>query len=125
MLKTKKKYDCSTGCPIEATLDLIDGKWKGVVIHHLLGGTLRFNELHRRIPTATQRMLTRQLRELEESGLVARHVYAELPPRVEYSLTIEGRTLEPLIRSMHEWGLNRMQRIGLAPPVRSGIAVRL
>lgn len=66
MLKTKKRYDCAAGCPVEATLDLIDGKWKGVIIYHLLSGTLRFNEIRRKLPSATQRMLTRQLRELEE-----------------------------------------------------------
>ena len=110
MLKTKKRYDCAAGCPVEATLDLIGGKWKGVILHHLLEGTLRFNELRRRIPSCTQRMLTRQLRELEEAGLVHRHIFAQVPPRVDYSLTAEGRSLEPIVRAMHAWGQARIAR---------------
>ena len=89
MLKTKKRYDCAVGCPVEATLDLVGGKWKGVIVYHLLESTLRFNELRRRLPTATQRMLTRQLRELEECGLVHREMFPQVPPRVDYSLTEE------------------------------------
>lgn len=110
MLKTKKRYDCAVGCPVEATLDLVEGKWKGVIIYHLLKETLRFNELRRRIPKATQRMLTRQLRELEEAGLVRREVHAQVPPRVDYSLTPEGSSLEPLILAMHAWGADRIAR---------------
>ena len=110
MLKTRKKYDCAAGCPVELTLDLIGGKWKGVILYHLLSGTLRFNELRRRLPTATQRMLTRQLRELEEAGLVTRHIHAQVPPRVDYSLSPEGRSLEPIIRAMHAWGEARLER---------------
>ncbi|MBA4224290.1 helix-turn-helix domain-containing protein [Bosea sp. (in: a-proteobacteria)] len=111
MLKTKKRYDCAAGCPVEATLDLIDGKWKGVIIYHLLSGTLRFNEIRRKLPSATQRMLTRQLRELEESGLVLRTVYAQVPPRVDYALTEEGRSLEEIVRAMHAWGEHRLERL--------------
>src|ERR1700741_3938012 len=95
-----KSYDCALGCPVEATLDLIDGKWKGVVLYHLATGTLRFNELRRRLTGITQRMLTKQLRELEESGLIVRTVYAEVPPRVEYSLSKEGQTLLPVIHAL-------------------------
>lgn len=117
MLKTAKRYDCAVGCPVEATLDLIDGKWKAVIIYHLFGGALRFNELRRRIPKATQRMLTRQLRELEESGLVSRTVFPQVPPRVDYALTAEGRSLEPLVVAMHAWGQSRLDRgrLALAP----------
>jgi DNA-binding HxlR family transcriptional regulator len=89
---------------VEATLQLIDGKWKGVVLYHLLEGTLRFNEIRRKLPNVTQRMLTNQLRELEEDGFVARRVYAEVPPKVEYSLTARGRTLEPVIAALKAWG---------------------
>ncbi len=98
------RLDCSPGCSVEATLGLIDGKWKGVVLFHLLDGTLRFSEIRRKLPTVTQRMLTNQLRELEADGLVARKVFPEVPPRVEYSLTERGRSLRPVIMALKEWG---------------------
>lgn len=91
-------------CPVEATLELIGGKWKGMVLYYLLDGRMRFSELKRQIGCVTQRMLTKQLRELEESGLVNRIVYAEVPPRVEYELTEEGRSLEPILNVLKEWG---------------------
>jgi DNA-binding HxlR family transcriptional regulator len=100
------KYDCSTGCPVEATLELIGGKWKGLVLYHLLGGTLRFSELRRKTPSVTQRMLTRQLRELESAGLVVRTVHAEVPPRVEYRLSVDGESLRPVILALRDWGSN-------------------
>ncbi len=97
-------YD-GPGCPVEATLAVIGGKWKGIVLWHLLrDGTLRFNEIRRRVPNVTQRMLTTQLRELEASGIIHREVYREVPPRVEYSLSPRGRTLEPVIRALAAWG---------------------
>ncbi|WP_167858485.1 winged helix-turn-helix transcriptional regulator [Methylobacterium nonmethylotrophicum] len=111
MARTRhRSLDCSPGCAVEATLQLIDGKWKGVILYHLLDeapepeGALRFNALRRRMPNVTQRMLTNQLRELEADGLVHRTVYAEVPPRVEYRLTARGRTLEPVIRALKAWG---------------------
>ena len=82
----------------------IDGKWKDVVQSHLLGGTLRFNQIRRLLPSVTQRMLTDRLRELEADGLVARRVYAQVPPKVEYSLTERGRTLEPVLLALKAWG---------------------
>src|ERR1041384_1187552 len=86
------------GCPVESTLSFLDGKWKGVILHHLLeDGTLRFNELRRRIPSVTQRMLTKQLRELEEAGLLQRTVFPVVPPRVDYALTPLGLSLEPVV----------------------------
>ncbi|WP_043340621.1 winged helix-turn-helix transcriptional regulator [Belnapia moabensis] len=100
----RKRYDCAPGCPVEAALDLIDGKWKGVILYHLLDGTLRFNALRRKLGGVTQRMLVKQLRELEEAGLVVRTVFAEVPPRVEYSLTAEGRSLEPVLLALMRWG---------------------
>lgn len=97
------------GCSVEATLDVIGGKWKGVILFHLLEKTCRFNELRRLVPSVTQRVLTLQLRELEEDGVIHRKIYAEIPPRVEYSLTDFGRTLEPIILLMRDWG-NEYQR---------------
>ena len=95
---------CSPGCAVEATLRLIDGKWKGVILYHLLEGTLRFSEIRRRLASVTQRMLTNQLREMEADGLITRMVYAQVPPKVEYSLTERGRSLEPVIRALKIWG---------------------
>ncbi|MBM0744208.1 helix-turn-helix transcriptional regulator [Phormidium sp. CLA17] len=100
----KRYSDSRYGCAVEATLDVIGGRWKGVILFHLLAGTKRFNELHRQIEGCTQRMLTLQLRELEQDGVVNRKVYAEVPPKVEYSLTEFGRSLEPILLLMREWG---------------------
>ncbi|MEM8671250.1 MAG: helix-turn-helix domain-containing protein [Planctomycetota bacterium] len=91
-------------CPVEATLELIGGKWKGIVLYYLLDGRIRFSDLKRRIGCVTQRMLTKQLRELESDGLVNRIVHAEVPPRVEYELTPEGRSLQPILEMLKEWG---------------------
>ena len=91
-------------CGVEAALALIDGKWKGVILFHLLKGRMRFNALGRKLGAVTQRMLTKQLRELESDGLIVRTVYAEVPPRVEYSLSAKGRSLEPVIGALKAWG---------------------
>ncbi|MFC0216733.1 winged helix-turn-helix transcriptional regulator [Paenibacillus chartarius] len=92
------------GCPVEYTLDIIGGKWKGVLLYHLIDGTKRFNEFRKICPSITQRMLTLQLRELEEDGIVCREVFQQVPPKVEYSLTDLGRTLVPIILHMKQWG---------------------
>lgn len=93
------------GCQIEATLQLLDGKWKGVILHNLLKDeVLRFNELVKRLPSITHRMLSKQLREMEVAGLVARTVYPVVPPRVDYSLTPLGRSLEPVLQAIGRWG---------------------
>ena len=97
-------------CPIEVTLDVIGGKWKVVILFWLKGGALRFGELRRKIPGVSERMLTQQLRELEEHGIVHREVYAVVPPRVEYSLTDYGRTLGPITELMCAWGKRHMRR---------------
>lgn len=105
MTKVKERdYSCSYGCAVEVTLDVIGGKWKGVILYHLLSRTVRFNEFRRLLPHVTQRMLTLQLRELENDGLIQRTVYPQVPPKVEYSLTEFGKTLSPLILIMREWG---------------------
>lgn len=105
MAQRHQRFDCGPGCPVEATLGLIGGRWKGVVLHHLLEhGTLRFSALRRAMPDATPRVLTRQLRELEADGLIARRVYAEVPARVEYAVTTLGRGLEPVVAALRAWG---------------------
>jgi DNA-binding HxlR family transcriptional regulator len=100
----RRKQDPEYACPVEVTLDVIGGKWKGMVLYRLLEGTARFNELRRIIPAITQRVLTTQLRELERDGVISRRVYAEVPPRVEYRLTEFGRGLAPLFNLMEQWG---------------------
>lgn len=92
------------GCAVEAALSFIDGKWKGVILFHLLSGTQRFNGLRRKLPNVTPRMLTRQLRELEDAGLVSRTVHPVVPPHVDYDLTPLGRSLESVIRALGDWG---------------------
>lgn len=99
-----RSYDCAVGCPVEAVLDLIDGKWKGVILYHLQEGPLRFNVLRKKLGGITQRMLTKQLRELEHAGLVVRTVYAEVPPRVEYHLSPLGESLRPVLAVLQNWG---------------------
>ncbi len=91
-------------CPLEMTIDLIGGKWKVLILWNLSSGVLRFGELKRLFPAATQKMLTQQLRDLETSGLVSRKVYPQVPPKVEYSLTDFGKTLMPVLREMNNWG---------------------
>lgn len=93
-----------TGCAVEATLSVIGGIWKPVLLFHLLEGKLRFNALSRLVSSATPRMLTLQLRELEADGIIKRIVYAEVPPKVEYELTDLGRSLEPVLLTMRNWG---------------------
>lgn len=114
--RAQKRFDCAYGCSVEATLDVIGGKWKGVILYHL-AGTRRFGELQRLIPGINRRMLTLQLRELEADGLVNREVYKQVPPKVEYSLTEFGKTLTPLILQMRDWGdafMERVEKLGVA-----------
>ncbi|NRB04608.1 MAG: helix-turn-helix transcriptional regulator [Rhodobacteraceae bacterium] len=99
-----ERYDCSDGCPVEAALEQISGKWKGLAVYHLMDETVRFNELMRRLGTVTQRSLTKQLRELEADGIVNREVFAVVPPRVEYSLTPKGQALRTAILALGDWG---------------------
>ena len=94
-------------CPVEATLELIGGKWKGIILFYLLDGRTRFTDLKRKIGCVTQRMLTKQLRELEYNGLVKRTVYPEVPPKVVYELTENGQSLEEILRALKTWGEER------------------
>ncbi|MFD0714335.1 winged helix-turn-helix transcriptional regulator [Paenibacillus sp. GCM10027626] len=99
-------------CEKELTLAVIGGKWKLIILWHLgLEGTKRFSELKKRIPSITQKMLTNQLRELEEDQLVSRKVYAEVPPRVEYSLTSYGESLMPILQMMYSWGKDYGEKV--------------
>ncbi|WP_294472261.1 helix-turn-helix domain-containing protein [uncultured Intestinimonas sp.] len=91
-------------CPVETTLTLISDKWKVLVLRDLIPGTKRFGELKKSIGTVSQKVLTAQLREMEQSGLLTRTVYPEVPPRVEYTLTELGRSLKPILDAMYSWG---------------------
>ena len=91
-------------CPVEATLDLIGGKYKALILWHLSERKLRFSELRKVITTATPKMLTQQLRELESQALIHREVFAVVPPKVEYSLTEMGKSLMPILVAMRDWG---------------------
>jgi len=102
--RSRQRKAGRTGCAVEATLSVIGGVWKPVLIFHLLEGKLRFNALCRLTPSATPRMITLQLRELEADGIVERTVFPEVPPRVEYELTDLGQSLAPLLLSMRDWG---------------------
>ncbi|MDE0522343.1 MAG: helix-turn-helix domain-containing protein [Boseongicola sp.] len=99
-----RKYNWKTGCDVEATLSVIGGRWKPILVCRLLGGRKRFSELCRLAPNATERMITLQLRELEADGIISRHVFREVPPRVEYEVTEMGRSLQPIIEAMQDWG---------------------
>lgn len=99
-----RKLNGKSGCAVEVTLSVIGGTWKPIILFHLLRGKMRFSELGRAIPSVTQRMLTLQLRELEEAGIVSRTVYPEVPPRVEYALTPLGQSLQPVLVAMRDWG---------------------
>jgi DNA-binding HxlR family transcriptional regulator len=100
-------------CPVKLTASIIGGKWKPPLLYHLEGRTRRFCELQRLIPGLTKKMLTQHLRELERDGIVHRKVYAEVPPRVEYSLTRHGESLKPILKLMSAWGARHRARYGL------------
>lgn len=109
-----KDSEPETRCSVEITLGLLDGKWKGVILFHLQEGLLRFGELRRKMPRITQRMLTKQLRALEEDGLITRTVYPEVPPRVEYALSPTGQRLRPVIDALRAWGKEHKARLEAA-----------
>ena len=99
-------------CPVETTLMLIGDKWKVLILRDLMHGTKRFGELKKSIGTVSQKVLTAQLRDMEEKGLLTRKVYAEVPPRVEYTLTETGYSLKPVLDSMWAWGLDYKAKNG-------------
>ena len=92
-------------CPAETTIGIIGGKWKLLILRELLAGASRFGELRRRVSGISEKILTQHLRELERDGIVARKIYPEVPPKVEYSLTASGKTLKPIVDGLHDWGL--------------------
>lgn len=109
-------------CSVELTLQIIGGKWKPIILYHLSNfGTRRFGELKKSMPNITQKMLTQQLRELELDGLIDRRVYAQVPPKVEYTLTEFGATILPVLQSLSKWGQSYEERVeGMEKAVTAG-----
>ncbi|HEY4111054.1 helix-turn-helix domain-containing protein [Puia sp.] len=103
-----KRYHDATQCPMTATIDVIGGKWKPIIIFILMDGPLRFGEIHRTIPGMALKVLSRQLKELEEDDILIRTAYPEVPPRVEYSLSPKGETLRPAIQLLSAWGTEHL-----------------
>jgi DNA-binding HxlR family transcriptional regulator len=99
----RKKYQEATQCPITATIDVIGGKWKPIIIYVLMDGRLRFGEIHKNIPGVALKVLSRQLKELEFDGIITRKVYPEVPPRVEYSLSPKGESLREIMHLLSDW----------------------
>lgn len=101
----RKIYNCEEGCSVESTLQLISGRWKSVLLYHLIfEGEHRYNELQKKIPGITRRMLSLQLKDLENDGLIERHVLQEKPLMVSYNITSYGYSLKPVIQMLHQWG---------------------
>ena len=101
-------------CPVRATVGVIGGKWKPLILFYLKHRTMRFNEFRRMIPEATHKVLTQQLRDLERAGIVTRKIYPEVPPRVEYSLSADGQSLRPVLAAMAAWGMKYRQQISVS-----------
>ncbi|MBP2058727.1 DNA-binding HxlR family transcriptional regulator [Lactobacillus colini] len=98
-------YNCSEGCPVESTLQIISGKWKSVILYHLIRQEVcRFSELQKSMPNCSRRMLSLQLSELEQDKIISKKIYPVIPPKTEYRLTKLGKTLEPIIIEMEKWG---------------------
>lgn len=106
----EKDIPCTGTCPVSTTISLIGGKWKILILWQLRNKIRRYGELQRLIPGVTKKMLTQQLRELEDDGLIHRKVYAEVPPKVEYSLTETGQSLQPIIDVVYEWGAEYLEK---------------
>lgn len=98
-------------CPVETTLLLINNRWKILILRELLDGTKRFGELRKAIGTVSPKVLTSHLRSMEKDGLVEREIFAEVPPRVEYTLTELGESLKPILDTMKDWGINYQEKV--------------
>ncbi|MEQ9550152.1 MAG: helix-turn-helix domain-containing protein [Coleofasciculus sp. G3-WIS-01] len=107
-MATKSVESERATCPVERTLEVIGGRWKVLILRELFEEVKRFGQLHRALHGITQKMLTQQLRELEADGIVHRQVYLQVPPKVEYSLTPLGESLNPILEAMHEWGVKHL-----------------
>lgn len=105
-------------CPMELTMSIIGGKYKAVILWHLIDNTLRYNEIQKFVPKATPKMLSQQLKELEADGLINRKMYPVVPPKTEYSLTNLGKTLVPIIQQMENWGDEYFKILGLPNPCK-------
>ncbi|AFY34327.1 helix-turn-helix domain-containing protein [Calothrix sp. PCC 7507] len=110
-MKAEAENHTRLTCAVETTLKIIGGRWKVLIIRELMAGIKRFGELQRSLPGITQKMLTQQLREMEEDGIIHREVYAQIPPKVEYSLTPLGESLQPILYAMHEWAVQNLAQI--------------
>ena len=108
-MKTTAEDSYKVSCTVESTLKVIGGRWKVLILRELFQGVKRFGELHRALNGITQKMLTQQLREMEQDGIIHREVYLQVPPKVEYSLTDLGKTLQPILDAMHNWGNRYLQ----------------
>ncbi|MBC1224904.1 helix-turn-helix transcriptional regulator [Nostoc sp. UCD121] len=109
-MKAEAENNLRLTCEVETTLKVIGGRWKVLIIRELMTGVKRFGELQRALPGVTQKMLTQQLREMEQDGIIHREVYPQIPPKVEYSLTHLGETLQPILYAMHEWAVQHSNR---------------
>jgi DNA-binding HxlR family transcriptional regulator len=110
-MKAEAENHIRLTCAVETTLNVIGGRWKVLIIRELMDGVKRFGELQRSLHGITQKMLTQQLREMEDDGIVHREIYPQIPPKVEYSLTPLGESLQPILQAMHEWGIKHSSAI--------------
>lgn len=111
-IEKASKYNC----PVEAAMDIVGGKYKAIIIYHLINTTMRYNELQKAIPQATPKMLSQQLKDLEADGIINRVLYPVVPPKTEYSLTELGETLIPIVQALCDWGENYFRLLGLPNP---------
>lgn len=111
-----KEKMAAYNCSVDLTMDIIGGKYKAGIIYELIGRTLRYNEIQKLFPQATPRMLSRQLKDLEQDGIINRKLYPVVPPKTEYSLTELGETLIPIVQALCKWGVAYLNRAGLPDP---------